>query len=76
MCFQGGPLHGLEDRVIAVIDRNAKALSACGSNAFRFVELTDVALIDGALIVCTVSQFSDLGVFFSQAYPRSSIRYV
>jgi hypothetical protein len=71
----GGPLAGLEDKVIAVIDRNAKALSAAGDARFRFVDPT-AAEIDGQPIVCTVSQFSDLGAFFRQTYPRSEVIYL
>jgi hypothetical protein len=68
-------LAGLEDKVIAVIDRNAKALSAAGDARFRFVDPT-AAEIDGQPIVCTVSQFSDLGAFFRQTYPRSEVIYL
>lgn len=71
----GGPLAGLEDRVIAVIDRNAEVLSKAGHARFRFVDPT-AAEIDGQPIVCTVSQFSDLGAFFRQTYPRSEIVYL
>lgn len=72
----GGPLHGLEDNIVAVIDRNAEALSKAGQARFRFVQPDRIAEIDGALIVCTVSQFSDLAGFFRQTYPRSEIRYL
>jgi SAM-dependent methyltransferase len=71
----GGPLAGLEGKVIAVIDRNAEALSAAGDARFRFVDPT-AAEIDGQPIVCTVSQFSDLGDFFRQTYPRSEVIYL
>jgi SAM-dependent methyltransferase len=72
----GGPLGGLETNVVAIIDRNATALSADTHARFRFVEPTDVPLIDGALIVCTVSQFSKLDDFFRETYPRSEVRYI
>jgi hypothetical protein len=72
----GGPLHGLEDSIMAVIDRNAEALSKVGQTRFRFVQPTEAAEIDGATIVCTVSQFSGLASFFSETYPRSEIRYL
>ena len=72
----GGPLQGLEGNVVAVIDRNAKVLSKAGQARFRFIPPTETAEIDGTLIVCTVSQFSDLAGFFRQTYPRSEIRYL
>jgi SAM-dependent methyltransferase len=69
----GGPLHGLEGQIIAIIDRNAQALAAQDQAAFRFVAPTEIAEIDGGLIVCTVSQFTDMADFFADAYPRSEI---
>lgn len=72
----GGPLHGLESQVIAIIDRNAAALAASSQGGFSFVEPTDVARIDGDLIVCTVSQFTDMAAFFAGAYPRSQVIYI
>lgn len=69
----GGPLEGLEDRIIAIIDRNAPALTARNSLGFRFVEPTDLTEIDGNLIVCTVSQFTDMTDFFANTYPNSPI---
>ncbi|WP_426012012.1 class I SAM-dependent methyltransferase [Caulobacter sp. DWR2-3-1b2] len=72
----GGPLHCLKDNIIAVIDRNAAVLATDGLARFAFVEPTEVMRIDGALIVCTVSQFSKLDTFFREAYPRSEIRYI
>jgi SAM-dependent methyltransferase len=72
----GGPLQGLEGRVIAIIDRNAKSLAADSPGGFQFVEPTDVAQIDGNLIVCTVSQFTEMTGFFADAYPRSEIIYI
>jgi SAM-dependent methyltransferase len=71
----GGPLHGLEDQIIAVIDRNAEALSSTTAT-FRFIPPTEVEEIDGGLIVCTVSQFSDLRAFFGETYPGSEVRYI
>jgi len=72
----GGPLHGLEGNILAVIDRNAAALSRAGPARFRFVEPGQTAEIDGALVVCTVSQFSNLADFFRRTYPNSEIRYL
>ncbi|CAN5414988.1 hypothetical protein BH10PSE4_BH10PSE4_42340 [soil metagenome] len=72
----GGPLHGLESQVIAVIDRNATALATPDQGKFRFVEPTDIACINGNLIVCTVSQFTDMAEFFAGAYPSSQIIYI
>lgn len=71
----GGPLHGLEDQIIAVIDRNAEALSSAPAK-FRFIPPTEIEEIDGDLIVCTVSQFSDLRAFFAETYPGSEVRYI
>lgn len=71
---QGGPLHGLEANIIAVIDRNAEVLSGGGA-PFPFVA-PDAGEIDGALIVCAVSQFSDLGEFFRRTYPGSEVVYL
>lgn len=73
---EGGPLHGLEDNILAVIDRNAAVLSKTGQSRFRFIAPGDVAAVDGGLIVCTVSQFSALAGFFRQTYPDSEIRYL
>jgi len=69
----GGPLHALETQVIGVIDRNALALAARDHASFRFIEPTEVAEIDGNLIVCTVSQFTQMTAFFESAYPHSQI---
>lgn len=69
----GGPLEGLESQIIAIIDRNAPALSQTAPADFRFIAPTDVAEIDGNLIVCTVSQFVGMADFFAQTYPRSDI---
>lgn len=69
----GGPLEGLEDQIIAIIDRNAPALAVHNPTGFSFVEPTDRLRIDGNLIVCTVSQFTDMSAFFADAYPRSPI---
>jgi SAM-dependent methyltransferase len=71
-----GPLHGLEGNILAVIDRNAATLSRAGPARFRFVEPGQTAEIDGALVVCTVSQFSNLADFFRRTYPNSEIRYL
>ncbi|MFZ0267185.1 class I SAM-dependent methyltransferase [Caulobacter sp.] len=71
-----GPLNGLEGNVVAVIDRNAPALSAEGQGTFQFVAPTDVARINGGLIVCTVSQFSKLDAFFRETYPNSEVLYL
>lgn len=69
----GGPLEGLESQVIAIIDRNAKTLAVDIHGRFEFVEPTEVDRIDGSLIVCTVSQFTDMADFFASTYPRSQI---
>jgi SAM-dependent methyltransferase len=72
----GGPLHGLEGNIIAVIDRNAATLATSSRSAFQFMDPSEIARIDGALIVCTVSQFSDLAEGFRQAYPNSEVQYL
>lgn len=72
----GGPLHGLGDNIIAVIDRNAAMLASDGQAPFPFIAPTEVARIDGGLVVCTVSQFSKLDGFFRETYPNSEVRYI
>ncbi len=74
--MKGGPLHGLDANIMAIIDRNASRFRARGKADYVFLEPSDVAEINGHLIVCTVSQFTDMRAFFKRNYPQSKVIYL
>jgi SAM-dependent methyltransferase len=73
---KGGPLYCLESNIIAIIDKNAQQYRSHDNTRFKFIEPTDIAEVDGNLIICTVSQFTDMSKFFRKNYPNSEIIFL
>ncbi len=72
----GGPLAGLEARILGVIDRDIEAFKDLLPQGCKPVHPDAMAMVNGALIVCAVTQSGSLGAFMKTACPDSEILYL
>ena len=74
--IKGGVLHNLHENIIGFIDKKATHLNEINLDGINFIDPNQVDVINGKLIVCTVTQFESLDEFFAEKYPLSKVIYI
>jgi SAM-dependent methyltransferase len=72
----GGPLSGLDENIIGIIDRNIDQYRGLVPDGWEKIHPDDIGMLDGQLIVCAVTQSSDLDEFFKINCPDNDLIYI
>jgi hypothetical protein len=72
----GGPLSGLDGTILGIIDRNIGQYRDLLPAGWKAVHPDDLGELNGALIVCAVTQSGGLGALFQTLCPDSEVIYL
>lgn len=72
----GGPLFGLDENILGIIDRNIEHYQDLVPSGWKRVRSEDIDALDGEFIVCAITQSSNLDAFFKSRCPKSKIIYI